>query len=89
MTTISVIACASKDGWVDYKTIKGGVNRLAFCEFIKSLSLPMGAVMLLDNASIHRGDIVKETFREKGIIPLYVPPYSQLTRERVDEEIKR
>jgi transposase len=76
MTSLSVIACASKDGWSSYKTIKGGVNRLAFCEFIKSLSIPKGSVMLLDNASIHRGDIVKETFLEMGIIPLYVPPYS-------------
>ena len=76
MTTISVIACASKDGWSSYKTIKGSVNRLAFCEFIKSLSIPKGSVMLLDNASIHRGDIVKETFLERDIIPLYVPPYS-------------
>jgi hypothetical protein len=76
MTSISVIACASKEGWVNYKIIKGGVNRLAFCEFVASLELPKGTVMLLDNASIHRGDVVKEMFYEKGIIPLYVPPYS-------------
>jgi transposase len=60
MTSISVLACASNEGWTSYKAIKGGVNRLTFCEFIKSLVLPEGAVMLLDNASIHKGNVVKE-----------------------------
>jgi transposase len=65
MTSISVIACASKDGWANYKILKGGVNRSMFCEFILSLDVPTGAIMLLDNASIHRGDIVKQTFLKK------------------------
>jgi transposase len=30
----------------------------------------------MDNASIHRGDLVDETLEALGIIPLYVPPYS-------------
>ena len=76
MTSISVLACASKHGWLDYKTVNGGVKRVVFCEFINSMIFPPNAVVLLDNASIHRGDVVYQTFREKGIIPLYVPPYS-------------
>ena len=76
MTSISVLACASKDGWTGYKQVTGGVNRIMFSEFIKSLNIPKGAIMLLDNASIHKGDLVKEVLGENGIIPLYVPPYS-------------
>jgi transposase len=74
MTSISVLACASKDGWTGYKKVTGGVNRIMFSEFIKSLNLPKGAVMLLDNASIHKGDVVKQVLNENGIIPLYVLP---------------
>ena len=76
MTSISVIACASEHGWTGYKSVKGGVNRVVFCDFLKSLNLPHGSVLLLDNASIHRGNAVMKTLEEMGVIPLYVPPYS-------------
>ena len=75
-TSVSVLACASADKWEQTREVKGGVNKPIFCEFIKSLDLPEGSVILLDNASIHKGDEVKAVFKEKGFIRLYVPPYS-------------
>jgi hypothetical protein len=57
-TSKSVIACSSSTGWVKYAEHSGGVNRLMFCAFLRNLDLPQGAVILLDNASIHKGDDV-------------------------------
>lgn len=76
VTSTSVLACASAEGWVARKTIVGGVNRIMFSDFIISLELPKGSVILLDNASVHRGDIIYDAFKQKEYIPLYVPPYS-------------
>ena len=90
-TSTSVIACASETRWEQIREVKGGVNKIKFCEFIRSLDLPTGSVILLDNvapvggcapapgrtqASIHKGDEVNNVFKEKGFIKLYVPPYS-------------
>jgi len=75
-TSTSVIACASSTGWVNYTRHTGGVNRLIFCTFLRSLDLPHGSVILLDNASIHRGTEVWEACRDKGFTILFVPPYS-------------
>lgn len=75
-TSTSVIACACASGWVKYTPIMGGVNRSAFCAFLKSLDLEPSAVLLLDNASIHKGEAVRSVCAEKGITLLYVPPYS-------------
>ena len=75
-TSTTVLACSSDAGWVKTMEVNGGVNRLTFCSFISSLDVPRGSVILLDNASIHKGDDVKKVFLEKGYTMLYVPPYS-------------
>ena len=75
-TSTTVIACASEDGWIGRHSLTGGLTRNGFCDFIRSLDLPKGSVLLLDNASIHKGDQAFDTFKSKGFIPLYVPPYS-------------
>ena len=38
--------------------------------------LPRGSVLVLDNASIHKGDEVKRLVQEAGSSLLYLPPYS-------------
>ena len=75
-TSTSVIACSSDVGWIKYTPHKGAVNRLMFCAFLRSMELPQGSVILIDNASIHRGDEVRDACREKGFVLLFVPPYS-------------
>ena len=75
-TSISVIACSSDAGWIKYDEHKGAVNRAKFGDFLRSLDLPQGSVLLVDNASIHIGDEVRDACREKGFSLLFVPPYS-------------
>jgi transposase len=76
MTSVTALACASTDGWVDIKLLKGASNRERFCEFLRNLDLPVGAVIMLDNASIHKGDEVYKVCTSKGLNLLFVPPYS-------------
>ena len=52
------------------------VNSALFSKFILELPFPAGTVLLLDNASIHHSNVVKESMRLKGYKPLFVPPYS-------------
>ena len=75
-SNVSVLACASSTGWVKRVSTTGSFNRSMFITFIQSLDVPVGSVILLDNASIHKGDDVWKACREKGIVLLYVPPYS-------------
>ena len=75
-TSTTVLACSSSTGWTKTLTKVGGIKRITFCSFIKDLDIPEGSVILLDNASIHRGDEVYKVFRDKKFTPLYVPPYS-------------
>jgi len=72
----TVIACASNKKWEHCSQHKGGTNRVTFCNFLKALTLPEGSVIILDNASIHKGDDVNTICQEKKLIPLYSPPYS-------------
>lgn len=73
---ISVLACASKSGWVKTKKLYGSFNSQSFADFILSLELDRGSVILLDNVAFHHSKIVKEAFDTKGFKPLYTPPYS-------------
>lgn len=85
----TVIACASNKKWEHCSHLghlrwpwrrrrqdKGGTNRSTFCSFLKTLTLPEGSVIILDNASIHKGDDVNVICQEKKLIALYSPPYS-------------
>ncbi len=73
---ISVLACASKNGWTHTKQIFGSFNSITFSEFIKELNLREGTVILLDNVAFHKSKIVQEVVKDKGYQLLFVPPYS-------------
>jgi transposase len=52
------------------------VNGPTFANFIAGLPFARGAVLLLDNASIHKTSAVKLAMAGKGYVPLFLPPYS-------------
>lgn len=76
MTSQSVCACASRNGWVGFHQKNGSFDTQSFLLFLKSLELPPSSVLLLDNVSFHHSKVVKDYLESKLIIPLYVPPYS-------------
>lgn len=74
--TTSVMAVVSKDDIVATKQIKGSFNTLLFTEFIKTLDLQRGTVIMLDNVAFHHSKACKEVADAKGYDLLFVPPYS-------------
>ena len=76
MTTISVLACASKDGWVEFASREGSFDTSTFLEFLRTLDLPPKSVLLLDNVAFHHSTSVKQFLESNDIEPLYTPPYS-------------
>lgn len=76
---LSVIGAFDREGMVCTSHQLGGMKRVDFERFLKRELLPRlaeGAVLILDNASIHKGgEIAKLVARAKCRL-LYLPPYS-------------
>lgn len=76
MDTVSVVACVTPSGLMGLKTLRNqGFNTNIFLDFLKSLSLAPGTVVLLDNVRIHHSNVVKEFCKEHDLELLYTPPY--------------
>ena len=57
----------------------GAWTRATFEAFLQDGLLPLlepGSVLVLDNASIHRGGAIQELVEAAGCLLLYLPPYS-------------
>jgi transposase len=52
------------------------VNGTSFASFITGLPYEPNTVLLLDNASIHKTNAVKNAARDRGFELLFLPPYS-------------
>ena len=76
MTTTSVVACVSREGIVSKKKLVGAFNSHHFLDFLRSLNLESGTVVLLDNVRFHHSRSVKDFATSKCLQLLYVPPYS-------------
>ena len=74
--TVSVLACASLQGWVMKKQKFDSFDTNSFYAFLTSLNLPPKTVVLLDNAAFHHAKVIKEFFAVQDIEALYTPPYS-------------
>eukprot|EP00955_Chlamydomonas_euryale_P004482 47919-Chlamydomonas_euryale.AAC.1 len=70
----SLLAAMSSDGRLYVQNESKSVNRTRFREFIKNLPFPKESVLLMDNCSIHHGNI--DLFESLGYVPLFLPPYS-------------
>lgn len=54
----------------------GSVNSVTFSEFVDSMPFPAGSVLLMDNAAIHKPQIVKSVLARRGYIAMFLPSYS-------------
>lgn len=52
------------------------VSSVTFANFIDTMPFPVGSVLLLDNAPVHKPYVVKEALARKGYVPLFLPAYS-------------
>jgi transposase len=76
MTTVSSLVVASSEKIIKRQEVKGSFNTKLFTEYIESMSLPRGTVILLDNVAFHHSNVVKDLVSRKGYELLFVPPYS-------------
>ena len=61
------------------RNIYGAVNGITFEAFILRELVPklwQGACVVMDNAKIHLGEIVREVIEQAGASLMYLPPYS-------------
>ncbi len=76
ITTTSVLTVCLQDGRTMSRRRPGSFNTTTFLEALEAFDLPRGTVLLLDNVSFHHACVVKEYAASRGIVLLYVPPYS-------------
>jgi len=51
-------------------------QRICQSEFVETLDTNGRDVILMDNASIHKTNIVQDTIVSRGMTPCYLPPYT-------------
>jgi transposase len=72
ITTTSVIAVASHNGFVATRQVNGSFNTILFGEFLESLQLQQGTVILLDNVAFHHSK--QEDGKNNFTNPMLPPP---------------
>ncbi len=71
---LSLLLATDRSGVVASQVLSGGVRGQHIAQFIASL--PRDRTLILDNASVHRTQAVKELCAQRGIVLRYMPPYS-------------
>lgn len=80
-TNITCLAAISKTGVVGFTIFQGGLNTEKFLSFIHEqlepyfLSNP-NKILIMDNAAVHKGNLIRNAFLTAGINVKYLPPYS-------------
>jgi transposase len=78
-TNVSVISAITVNGVLAQWSALGSVNGVTFEAFISSVLVPKlwnGAIVIMDNCSVHKGEEVEKLLRAVGATLIYLPPYS-------------
>lgn len=76
ITTTSVLAAVSSDGQASFQRQPGSYNTSSFLAALETFPLHRDTVVLLDNVSFHHARAIKDFANQRGLVLLYVPPYS-------------
>jgi transposase len=77
-----ILPAYTQDGVLFLKVFQGSTDGAVFEDFVEQLlhhcrPYPeQNSVLIMDNASFHRGERVEQMCREAGVKLLYLPPYS-------------
>lgn len=74
-TNYSTIACVSATGSVCYGVQKRSFKKDTFSAFVRSLAVPPGSFVILDNLRVHKSEEAMSAFADKQVTPLFIPPY--------------
>jgi hypothetical protein len=75
----SVLGALSLDGLIASMTVIGSTNTKVFETYIEKILLPQlwpGAIVLMDNLSVHKGKKIKELISSVGAKLVFLPAYS-------------
>jgi transposase len=79
----SILPALTVEGYIGYSIFQGAFNAELFIEFVEEKVLPHcnpypgpRSVLILDNASIHKNDRLRELCEDHGVLLKFLPPYS-------------
>lgn len=76
----NLIAALSLEGFQAPWLVTGGsVNGDTFASYVQHILVPTlipGQTVILDNYSIHKGDVIRQTIEDAGCQLCFLPPYS-------------
>lgn len=82
-TRLSFVGALSVTGMDTFAIFEGAMCRKDFIEFLLYRVLPLTtpfpgprSILILDNASIHKGSVIRAICAMCGVILAYLPPYS-------------
>jgi len=76
---VNMIAALCNQNLIALFTIEGACNRTVFETWLESCLLPTlvtGQVVVMDNATFHKGGRIQQLIEDAGCKLLYLPPYS-------------
>ncbi len=78
----SILPAITIEGYISWDIYQGSIDGTRFNRFIEQLLLLMNpwpgkySVLVMDNHSTHHSETIREMCIERGVILLYLPPYS-------------
>ncbi|MBD0270218.1 MAG: IS630 family transposase [Cyanobacteria bacterium Co-bin8] len=76
---VSLLGALSMEGLVATMSISGSVNTDVFVTYLSEVLLPqlwVGAIVVMDNLSVHHAAVVAELIEAAGAKLVFLPPYS-------------
>ena len=76
---VNMIAAVCNQNLIAPFTVEGACNRMVFETWLESCLLPLleaGQVVVMDNATFHKGGRIEQLIQAAGCQLLYLPPYS-------------
>jgi hypothetical protein len=76
---VNMIAALCNQNLIAPFTVEGACNRMVFETWLESCLLPLleaGQVVVMDNATFHKGGRIEQLIQDAGCQLLYLPPYS-------------
>ena len=76
---VNMIAALCNQNLIAPFTVEGACNRTVFETWLETCLLPTlepGQVLVMDNATFHKGGRIQQLIQEAGCELLYLPPYS-------------
>lgn len=78
-TRLNIVAAQCGKKILAPMTFRGSCDTVLFLAWVKQMLIPeltKGQVVVMDNASFHKSNLIKEAIEEAGCSLIFLPPYS-------------